>query len=283
MDNRFRTYILIILLIIIVFGLATIGTNILNDSDEQDVVEAYNKEAVHLPVSIQELIKIIEVKRAEVPEDAMKIIEDSVSENESEEETEEPDPNETEPVNDTKLYVWKELRKAGFSEAAAAGIMGNIEEEHHFQTSDVKGGLGICQWIGGRRTNCINHCNKNGLDYLSIQGQTSYMIEELTGSNKPVGSYLSNRSPATANATYRDTIKHGYELLGESYKEPHEYGSLEEFKQTGSVDDACLSTMGRFERCNSGYRTKDHLWYARSNERLHSARVLYSTYKGTEI
>lgn len=274
MKQKLRLYIITIIVIAVTFGVFAIATNILNDSDEQEVVEAYNTEASPLPVSVRELLKVLEVQRTEPAMKEIKIGEGEPIENEDDIKPEPP-----EPVNDTKLYCWKEFRKAGFSEEATAGIMGNIEEEHHFLTD----GDGLCQWTGNRKAAMQQHCARMGVSSTSVEGQVSYAIQELLGSNQPVGKYLDNRSPSKANGTFRDTIKHGYELLGESYKDPHEYSSLDEFKSTTSVDDACLSVMGRFERCNSGYRVKDGLWYARSNERLHSSRVLYSTYKGTTI
>lgn len=47
--------------------------------------------------------------------------------------------------------TWDFLISNGFSPVQTAGIMGNLMQEHGFQTSDTPGGLGIAQWTGGRR------------------------------------------------------------------------------------------------------------------------------------
>lgn len=49
--------------------------------------------------------------------------------------------------------VYKYLKGKGYNEIAAAGIMGNIQQESSFSTSDPNaesGAYGLCQWLGGR-------------------------------------------------------------------------------------------------------------------------------------
>ena len=65
MKQKLRLYIITIIVIAVTFGVFAIATNILNDSDEQEVVEAYNTEASPLPVSVRELLKVLEVQRTE--------------------------------------------------------------------------------------------------------------------------------------------------------------------------------------------------------------------------
>lgn len=62
----------------------------------------------------------------------------------------------------------------GFTRNQTAGIMGNLQQEHGFKTSDVGGGLGIAQWIGGRRSALMGKPN-----YLDINVQLTFLMEEL--------------------------------------------------------------------------------------------------------
>jgi len=55
--------------------------------------------------------------------------------------------------------------------------MGNLQQEHSFKTDDVAGGLGIAQWIGGRRQALINKGN-----YTDLTVQLNFLMEELNGS-----------------------------------------------------------------------------------------------------
>jgi hypothetical protein len=72
--------------------------------------------------------------------------------------------------------VWNYLLIKGFSEEQAAGIMGNMMQEHRFRTD----GDGICQWIGGRKTR-LRKLAASGL----LETQLYFMYEvELKGAYK---------------------------------------------------------------------------------------------------
>lgn len=90
--------------------------------------------------------------------------------------------------------VWNFLRAEGFSAAAAAGIMGNIEVESGFDaTIEEIGnaiGYGLCQWSYERRTNLVNWCNNNGRDYTTVEGQLAYLIYELEGGDSTCQSLM---------------------------------------------------------------------------------------------
>jgi uncharacterized protein YabE (DUF348 family) len=53
--------------------------------------------------------------------------------------------------SENENITWDFLISNGFTRQQAAGIMGNLMQEHGFKTSDTTGGLGIAQWTGGRR------------------------------------------------------------------------------------------------------------------------------------
>lgn len=77
---------------------------------------------------------------------------------------------------DNETVAWNFLIANGFTRNQTAGIMGNLQQEHNFNTSDVAGGLGIAQWISGRRANLM----AKG-DYLNINTQLNFLLEELNG------------------------------------------------------------------------------------------------------
>lgn len=74
--------------------------------------------------------------------------------------------------------VWDWLIGKGFSRNQTAGIMGNLRQEHNFQTS----GDGIAQWIGGRKTRLMALPNP-----YSLNTQLNFMLSELNGSESKAG------------------------------------------------------------------------------------------------
>ena len=83
--------------------------------------------------------------------------------------------------------TWNYLRLQGFTAVQTAGIMGNLQQEHGFLTSDTAGGLGIAQWTGGRRANLLAHSNP-----YDIYTQLDYLMEELNGGYSGVKAALMN-------------------------------------------------------------------------------------------
>ena len=69
-----------------------------------------------------------------------------------------------------KDLTWGFLMDRGYSKEQAAGIMGNLKQEHNFQTS----GDGLAQWIGGRKVQLYSYNNPD-----SINTQLEHMGTEL--------------------------------------------------------------------------------------------------------
>ena len=91
--------------------------------------------------------------------------------------------------NTKKTEVFTFLTKnLGFNSAAACGIMANIEKESNFKPGTIirdSNGLqsgGLCMWNGSRLRNLKNYCSKKGLNYLSVEGQLSFLEHELKSS-----------------------------------------------------------------------------------------------------
>ncbi len=90
------------------------------------------------------------------------------------------------PNNETR--IWNFLIGQGFTREQTAGIMGNLQQEHKFQTSDERpNGLGIAQWIGGR----ANNLEAKG-DYLNLDVQLNFLMEELNGVEHIASSAIRN-------------------------------------------------------------------------------------------
>lgn len=74
---------------------------------------------------------------------------------------------------ENEAITWNFLIQHGYSRNQAAGIMGNLQQEHGFRTD----GDGIVQWTGGRKANLMSRP-----DPYSIYTQLNFMLEELNGS-----------------------------------------------------------------------------------------------------
>lgn len=88
---------------------------------------------------------------------------------------------------ENQVITWNFLLDQGFSKIQTAGIMGNLMQEHRFNTSDEKGGLGIAQWIGGRRERLLSRD-----DPYNIYTQLDFLMYELDGSYKYVQTAIKN-------------------------------------------------------------------------------------------
>ena len=111
-------------------------------------------------------------------------------------------------TSDNKTTIFSYLTKEmGLNSAAACGIMANIEKESNFKPEKIirdSNGLpsgGLCMWNGSRLNRLKNYCNNNGLNYLSVKGQLSYLEYELGLSQyKHVLNYLKNVPNSSSGA-----------------------------------------------------------------------------------
>lgn len=111
-------------------------------------------------------------------------------------------------TSDNKTQIFSYLTKEmGLNSAAACGIMANIEKESNFKPSTIirdSNGLpsgGLCMWNGSRLSRLKNYCSRNGLNYLSIKGQLSYLNYELKLSQyKHIFNYLKRVPNSSAGA-----------------------------------------------------------------------------------
>ncbi len=89
-------------------------------------------------------------------------------------------------VTDIESSIFSTLVDAGYTPAAACGILGNISVESGFNPtiSGNKGRTyGLFQWTdtGDRRSNLKNWCKRRDISYESFEGQVAFAIYELEG------------------------------------------------------------------------------------------------------
>lgn len=106
-------------------------------------------------------------------------------------------------AGENEAISWDFLKAQGFSDIQAAGIMGNLMQEHRFQTSDTPGGLGIAQWTGGRRNNLLAMPNP-----YDIYTQLEYLMAELNGGyTMAKNSILSSTSIESATRAFQNQFE----------------------------------------------------------------------------
>ena len=125
--------------------------------------------------------------------------------------------------------VWQYFTSSGYSKAATAGIMGNIEAESSFKpdiTNSNGGAFGLVQWLGGRKTNMINHAKNNGMKETDVKAQLEFIhheIESRDGWISPNGWYPRTHT-VDAFRTTNDPV-YAAEAFAESFERmsPAEY------------------------------------------------------------
>lgn len=105
--------------------------------------------------------------------------------------------------NEYTIYAFL-TGELGYNRAAAMGVMANIKYESGYRpvvNGDGGTSYGICQWHAGRKTNLINYCAENSLDYTALEGQLQFLKYELTTRYPSVHSYL-KQVENTADGAY---------------------------------------------------------------------------------
>ena len=74
--------------------------------------------------------------------------------------------------------VWGYLKQNGFSNEQAAGVMGNLQQEHNFRTD----GDGLAQWTDGRLANLLALPNAR-----DINVQVKYLVDEMSTTESYAG------------------------------------------------------------------------------------------------
>ena len=173
-------------------------------------------------------------------------------------------------VDDTTRAVWSFFRSKGYSEAATAGIMGNLQQESGIDpTRNQTNGTarGICQWEGGRFTNMCNYASSKGKDWTDLNCQLEFMHQEIQG----LGSYFSKNANTTVQGfmsmtdvvTATDAFEKAFERAGKPAMENrYKYAKYYYENFTGktynydpSVGEALAGTSGSIDSSSTSSST----------------------------
>jgi hypothetical protein len=94
--------------------------------------------------------------------------------------------------------VYDYFIEKGFTPAQASGILGNIQTESSFRTDAYnrnEGAIGICQWLGGRRTNLENFAREQGKPVTDLRVQLDFVMHEFQTSER--GAYAAVKAAQT--------------------------------------------------------------------------------------
>lgn len=203
--------IIIFIIIAVVFGATGPGmskTNYLtanNETEMNEPKEKDQKDAIYEKSKstdeTAELIGIIQDKKATEKEKQIKLMKNMARQYGCD-----PDLTEQHMVDETetglsddvsaanikasaaKTKTWKFLKANGYSDEAAAGIMGNIQAESHFDPAIIEKangvGYGLIQWSYSRRTALNTFAQAHGQKVSSIDIQLDFMLHEFKTSYK---------------------------------------------------------------------------------------------------
>lgn len=162
---------------------------------------------------------------------------------------------------DFEKAIWQALRQAGCTEECAAGVMGNVWRESHYDPTLVQGmskswkasygttgskGLGLCQWTDlGRKNLLAASADELGCQWTDIRCQTKLLVQEIND----------------------DHWCQTYHNAGYSFN------SAQEFKECTDIDYACGAFCYNWER-------PGHPAFA---ERIQYAHEAYDKFKGTPV
>lgn len=101
------------------------------------------------------------------------------------------------------MMVYLYLKQAGFSDAAASGVIGNMWQECAHGSPDLRpamesadGSIGLLQWSGGRRTSLENLAQNRNSNWMDISVQIEYLLQEINSGNQWTWTtYASNHYP----------------------------------------------------------------------------------------
>ena len=105
--------------------------------------------------------------------------------------------------------IWNFLKAKGLSDAAAAGVLGNIQAECNFRLTAVGDNgtsFGLIQWHSGRWNNLNSFCSQHGLDPNSLQGQLEFLWAESLDPNTSYGKSLAQRGFYTTDSAVEAAV-----------------------------------------------------------------------------
>ena len=154
--------------------------------------------------------------------------------------------------DDIPWKIWVALRRAGFSEYAAAGVLGNIEGESSFDPTNINydsGAYGLAQWRLDRYEGLQNYAASKGKDWTDVDTQIEYLISEILGDG----------------SNYSTSQKSGYE------------GRYNDWEKATNTEEATYAFMDWFERPSDDEKRDS------GPTRASAAQKWYNQFHGKEI
>lgn len=113
-------------------------------------------------------------------------------------------------TNEETVYL--NLKQAGFSDASAAGVIGNMYQECAHGSGDLNpaaessdGSIGLLQWTGGRKKALETLAQNREKEWSEISVQVEYLLQELnTVSQWKWTSYANSHYPGTDDLTFEE-------------------------------------------------------------------------------
>ena len=135
--------------------------------------------------------------------------------------------------SEVKSYIWNYLKSKGYSDASAAAIIGNIQQESDFvvNNSGMGNAKGLCQWEGSRFTDLKSYASKNGKDWTDIQVQLDFMESEMADNFKSYTGWTKSYSSG-ANYGWSEKV------------------TLDSFKNNTNINEATQIFEQVFERAS---------------------------------
>lgn len=176
----------------------------------------------------------------------------------------------------TQAKVWNFLKSKGFTDAQAAGIMGNIEIESRFNPAaeQIKGnkwagGKGLFQW-DDRKGNLYNYAASKGKSWTDLQTQLDFFWKELQTTESNAYRYVKGaRSTVQASELFqqkfeRAGIPHQAKRNAAAQKYYNQFNGYRASSSSSSVTGAIVSgTSGSSIVSDSWVRDKQ---FGRYNE-----------------
>ncbi len=171
--------------------------------------------------------------------------------------------------------IWTYCKKKGFTDIAAAALIGNVEQESSLDpgcSEEAEGGagdgMGLFQWSWDRRTAFLTWMKKNGYDLSNVEAQCEYLIREndwikdypITYSKKAGGGRIPRTGIAASLSEFAvydyASLEEATRDFGRSWERMHE-DHANWPRRLGAAKDAYKLFHGKTNATSSGKKSAD--------------------------
>ena len=171
--------------------------------------------------------------------------------------------------------IWTYCKKKGFSDIAAAALVGNAVQESslepgcsEYEESGRGDGMGLFQWSYDRRTAFLTWMKKNGYELSNVEAQCEYLIREnswnrnapITYSKKAGGGRVPHTGIASSLAEFAvydyASLEDATRDFGRCWEQMHE-DHANWPRRLGAAKDAYKLFKGKMDATSSGKKSAD--------------------------